>query len=303
MKSSRRLLLRSFCAGSISLSAMLASSSSAMVFLSESATIQDYERFLIATNQQSYTQWISNKVPKASSTAHEKVLEFSQSVLSLTSQLSEKMRNDWRNLRLAEDLNQEDREILLLLAEKTNQTVEICRVLLLQPDLEQRLQNSDTRRPKCDEYSSPLPNEVTNKIRPQDLVQIDGVLFSADQLPKRLVSGSYRWKIFSNTFVDREFVGTAKEFGSTALTSTALTPTRWVQGSCGKASLVTADFSIQSQAKIFFSNACVEPALKPVQTFSTWTEEHKTLLWGLGILAVGLTAYQLRDKNIVFTMN
>jgi hypothetical protein len=113
-----------------------------------------------------------------------------------------------------------------------------------------------------------------------------------------LAPGPYRWKIFSNSLVDRTFIGSAKDFQVAKLANAP-----WVQGSCGDGSLDVADFSVQSEAKLFFSADCIDPALKPARSFSTWAHEHERLLWGLGILAVGLTAYQLRDKNVVFTRN
>lgn len=269
----------------------------AMVFLARDAEVQSYERYLVATNQESYTQWISKRALNVAAGAHDKVLEFAQSVLSQAGPISEKTRTDWTNLRLAEDLNAEDRELLLLLAEKINLSKEACRLLLLQPSLADRLANPGVR-PKCEEEAIAIPSGLASKVGPRELVQIDGVLFTGDHLPKRLVPGPYRWKIFSNSLADRTFVGSAKDFEAAQL---ATTP--WVQGSCGDGSLDAADFSVQSQAKLFFSADCVDPALKPARSFSTWAHEHERLLWGLGILAVGLTAYQLRDKNVVFTRN
>jgi hypothetical protein len=41
--------------------------------------------------------------------------------------------------------------------------------------------------------------------------------------------------------------------------------------------------------------------MPPEKNFSTWTAEHKKLIWGLGILAAGITAFQLKDKTLVIT--
>lgn len=283
----------------VALWSLMGLSSEASVFLAPEADSTEYQNYLLRTHQQSFTKWSAEKISQRGVEAHVQVLEFSQRALK--DGATKPLLQDWERLRLQLELNSTDREVLTLLAEKLNQTQELCRYILLDPDLLGILDNPEEAK-ECVHKGVPLPRSLKHQFEEptgrtaQDLLVVDGVVLEAEQLPERLISGPYRWRVISNEFKEQSFQGTAYDFSKKPLLREP-----WVNGNCQKHTLDHPDFSVSLQSKIYFNNQCVVPGLPPEKNFRDWTREHKALLWGLGFIAAGLAAFQLKDKTLVIT--
>jgi hypothetical protein len=258
----------------------------AMVFKTDTANSANFQKWVLQKNQSTYTSWYLAKINGDESEAHPQVAEFAQNLLRAPGKINKRNFEDWAYLRNVIDLNHADREMLYLLAEKLDVTTEFCRYALLERE----------KISKCLERAAPLPNSLRNLLEPRDLLLIDGKAFRKDQLPKVLMPGSYQWKIISDQYQDRGYIGTAENMGAQKFRRQS-----WVTGQCADYKLHQEDFSILTQAQIYFEDACVVPGLPPVKSFQTWAEDHKGLLWTVGILVGGLALYQLKDKNLVVT--
>jgi hypothetical protein len=265
----------------------------AMVFQAPGASVEGFQRHLIQKNQQSYTQWFQQKSLSSPQDPHPKVLEFVQQALENEVPKPEASQNSWERLRTATELNAEDRELLVLLAEKRKNTLELCRGLLLAPRLQKNLESPNVGR-SCQAVSEAMPATLLNLLASDDLLSIDGNLFRSEQVPKRIVPGVYRWKLLSNQFSDREYVGTASDFAKAAETANP-----WVEGTCQNAKLRHGDFEVLTQAKIYFTDECESPGIPLTRDFGTWASEHEKIFWAVGLFLVGAAAYQLRDKNLI----
>lgn len=267
-----------------------APSAKALVFAAPEANGESFQKFALTKNQQTYTQRMQQKLNDVSVEAHPQVLEFSKSALATGPRSS--LSVDWDRLRQSLDLNATDREILILLAEKLKMRKEVCRYLLLDSALAEILETPE-RFSDCNKEKALQSLRIPESA---DLLVIDGKAFGKSQVPKKLLSGSYRWKILSNKYEDRDFVGTIKEFEKKVF---AKKP--WVEGSAKEYKLLYEDLAVRAQSQIFFSESVQRPGLPPERTFSTWASENKILLWGLGVLAAGFAAQQMKDKTLVIT--
>jgi hypothetical protein len=265
----------------------------AVLFLAPGAGSEEFQRYALEKNQQTYTQWVLQKSTNAEAEAHSQVLDFSQRAFQEKS--SKQLLQDWNRLRQTLELNRSDREVLTLLAEKLHQTQELCRYIALEPDLTSLLEESQSTA-ACSRWTEAPPKSLADQLESNDLLVIDGKAFTKRQLPSRLAPGSYQWKILSDRYEDRRFTGTAEEFSRQQFFHQS-----WVSGHCGDYKLAVNDFSLQLQSQIYFSASCVNPGIPKEKTFGDWTSEHKTLLWGVGILAAGLAVGQLKDKTLVIT--
>lgn len=265
----------------------------AIVFRDPSADFESFKKFTLQRNQQTYTHWVLEKASQSEIDAHPQVIAFSQRALS--EGVNKQVLLDWDMLRQNIELNRSDREILVLLAEKVQQSTEVCRYVLLEPELEAILEAPE-RTKSCADKASALPSSLISSLTEGDILMVDGKAFRRDQLPRKLLPGSYQWRIISDRDQDRAFIGSAQELKD------RLSPRQpWIQGTCDEYQLRHPDFSVLAQAEVFFSEGCVKPGIPPEKTFGHWAKEHKGLLWGLGILAAGVAASQLRDKTLVIT--
>jgi len=262
-----------------------------MVFQSDGARDLDFAKYVLQKNQQTYTQWHHEQASTSNAEPHVQVIDFSQRVLSGPKNISKQLREDWETLRNTMDLNSADREVLMLLAEKVDFKTEYCRYYLMNSQ-----DNRDATARDCTSSSNPVPNAILKKLRPKDLLIIDGQIFNIEQIPKHLVPGSYQWKIISNQYIDISFIGSAEKFAQQNFRHE-----RWVDGSCDSYKLNHTDFSVLSQAKIFFDEHCVQSGLRPEKTVQDWMKEHKKLVFAIGLVVGGLAAYQLRDKTLVIS--
>jgi hypothetical protein len=259
----------------------------ALVFKGPGASAEDFQKFVLQKNMQTYTQWAYERAGQDEREAHPQVTEFSQRVLRGLSKISKQDLEDWNYLRNVIDLNRADREIFFLLAEKMNVEKEYCRYALLE---------NTGRVLDCAAQAVPLPKAVTAQVGPREVLVIDGKAFKPGEIPRSLVPGNYQWRILSDQYQDRGTIGTAESFGQKKFRME-----NWVYGQCTDYKLNHEDFSVLTQAQIYFGEACVVPGLPPPRTLATWAAEHKPLLWTLGLIAGGLAVYQLRDKNLVIT--
>lgn len=265
-------------------------SAKAVVFSAPDANTESFQKFALAENQQTYTQRMQQKINDSSVEAHPQVLEFSRTALATASPKT--LLKEWERLRQSIELNATDREILVLLAEKLNLKKEVCRYLLLDSGLKEILPNPD-------KFESCHRDPSLHNLKPladADILVIDGKAYTSSQLPKKILPGTYRWKMLSNKYEDRDFVGTVPEFAKKKFPKTP-----WVEGSEKNYKLRYEDLALSRQSQIFFSKEVQKPGIPPEKTFSTWASEHKILLWGVGIIAAGLAAQQLKDKTLIFT--
>jgi len=291
-------MLQKFCINNIFLSSaflLMTSSAQAILFLAPNASQEKFQKYALQKNQQTYSQWYLDKTAKDESEAHPQILGFSQRALQENGPPSKQVLADWDSLRHMIDLNKADREVLFLLAEKLHIEKENCRYALLDQELFRKSENPDLGS-ACEKKSQAVSQKIRGQLGPRDLLIIDGMPFSFDQIPTKLVSGIYQWRIISDEFEDQSFIGTAEEFASQNFRHE-----HWVNGKCDDYKLNHKDFSVLAQSQIYFSEDCVAPGLPPPKNFSTWASDHKTLLWGLGILAGGFAAYQLKDKTLMIT--
>lgn len=265
----------------------------AFLFMATGADSLGFQKYALQSNQQTYTQWLQGKTTRNAFEAHTQILEFSQRALK--DGATKQVLLDWNLLRLNIDLNPADREVLILLAEKLRQQKELCRYALLDADLLGLLENPNSTQ-SCPQKATPIPSSLKTQLGAKDLLVIDGKIFTYEHIPPKLMPGSYQWKIISDQYKDRDFQGSAYEF-----TKLRFSSENWVSGDCQNYKLNHQDFAVSVQAKIYFTDACVTPGLPPEKTFRDWAREHKTLLWGVGIVAAGLAAAQLKDKTLVFT--
>jgi hypothetical protein len=275
--------------------ALFSQRASAILFMAPQASIEDFQKYVLLKNQQSYTQWYLEKSRHDESEAHPQVLEFSQKVLNENLPLSKQILEEWDYLRSVMDLNKADREILFVLADKVHLQRELCRYALLEPNLIQKVEIPNLLE-SCQKKAATLPSSVLAQLDERDLLVIDGAVLKREQVPAKLVEGLYQWRIISDRFEDRGVIGTPVEFGEERFRNQ-----HWVNGRCDDYKLNHKDFSVLAQSQIYFDDSCVVTALQPPKTFKTWAEDHKTLLWGLGILASGLVVYQLKDKELIIT--
>lgn len=271
------------------------SSSLAAVFMGPSADLESFQRYLLQSQQQSYTDWFQQQYLQKNSEVHEKVAEFVQALLTDSSAISETQKQDWERLRATLHFQREDRELLALLAEKKLHQPELCRALVLEPDLQKKLEKPFDLQ-GCKEFDVTSLRSILNFVDSKDLVSIDGVVFEKEKLPKSLPGGNFRWKRLSNRYQDVEFFGSADGFAQALQSKSS-----WVEGDCTSAKLTHPDFSVLTSSKIYFSDQCTPPGLPPVRNFKTWAAENKKLLWGVGIVLGVFAAYQLRDKTLVIT--
>lgn len=281
-----RLIL--FCA-----TIMSALTARAILFQAPGAGSEDFQKYALERNQQTYTHWILRKPVDSALEAHPQVIEFSQRALQ---EKSVKQRGlEWDRVRASIELNRMDREILTLLAEKLHLTQELCRYLLLEPEMTSLLENPQNAE-ACPRVAAPLPKNLPAQLETNDVLVIDGKAFTKNQVPSQLVAGFYQWKIISDRYEDRTFHGTAADF-----IKQKFQPQSWVSGNCQDYKFENKDFSLQLQAQIYFNADCVSPGIPKEKTLSDWASKHKTLLWGVGILAAGVAAAQLKDKTLVIT--
>ncbi|MGZ3805715.1 MAG: hypothetical protein ACXVB4_15975 [Pseudobdellovibrionaceae bacterium] len=265
----------------------------AVLFQAAEANSEEFQKYALRKNQQTYTQWTYENTIKKDIEAHSQVLEFSQHILkegSLKQALS-----DWSLLLRSIDLNQADREIFSLLAEKLQWRKELCRYVLLDPELAPILESSSLVQ-KCQQQALPLPQFFLKQLLPEDSLVIDGKVFTPHFPPPRLMAGEYQWRIISNQQEDRRFVGTAEEFSKQKWTRQ-----NWVKGDCKDYKFTPQDFTLLLQSQVYFNETCINPAVPPEKNFYNWSAEHKPLLWGVSILITGLIASQLKDKTLVLT--
>ncbi len=275
------------------LNSALPSTAKAILFQSPGSNSEEFQNHALGKNQLTYTQWVEKNLQEPATEPHPQVLEFSQRALQEKS--SKQLAADWKRIRLNIDLNRLDREILLLLAEKLHVTQELCRYLLLEPEMAELLKNPAPSA-LCSSQAVALPESLLAHIDAHDLILIDGKGFTKNQLPPRLVNGSYQWKFVSNRFEDRRFTGDAND-----LAALKTPPQPWVLGDCQSYRFPNLDFSLQLQSQVYFSNACVQPGIPKEKTWGDWASNHKTLLWVVGIVATGIAASQLKDKTLVIT--
>lgn len=284
-------LLRYLCVFLLTL--ICGSRVNAMLFQAPAAGSEDFQKYAVEKNQQTYTQWVLRNSAESAAEAHAQVLEFSQRALQEKS--VKQLMTDWDRLRKSIELNRMDRELLTLLAEKLHQEQELCRYPSMEPELAKLLEEPEAVS-KCARFTVPLPKAVSAQIDENDLLVIDGTAFTKSQLPARMVKGSYQWKIISDRFEDRLFTGTAEEFSEQSFLKQS-----WVSGHCQDYKMQTGDFSLLLQAQVYFSESCVNPGIPREKTFTDWASDHKAFLWGAAILATGLAAAQLKDKTLVIT--
>jgi hypothetical protein len=265
----------------------------AILFQAPGARAEDFQKYVLQRNQQTYTQWVRDDLRKTNEEAHPQVIEFAHQ--ALREGPSKQVLSDWAELRRSIDLNKSDREVLTLLAEKLHQPQELCRYLLLDSKLLNILETPD-RVPSCLQKVSSPPQALATQLGVRDLLVVDGIVFTKNQLPQRLMAGVYQWRIVSDQYEDRRFVGTVEEFARQQLPSQS-----WISGDCKNYKLNHLDITVLLQSQIYFSDTCVNPGIPPERTFSSWASEHKAFLWGVGILAAGVAASQLKDKTLVIT--
>jgi len=265
----------------------------AVLFQSPTAGSEEFQKYALEKNQQTYTQWVLRSSVDRDSEAHAQVLDFSQQALQEKS--TKQLMQDWTRLRQSIELNRADREVLTLLAEKLKQSQELCRYLTLEPDLASLLENTEVQS-SCTGFLQETPKSVLAHLEGDEVLLIDGKSFTRNQLPKNLVGGSYQWKIISDRYEDRKFTGTAGEFGLQKFFQQS-----WTSGSCKEYKIQSKDAAFLMQSQVYFSSDCVVPGIQPEKTFSNWASEHKRLLWGVSILAAGIVAAQLKDKTLVIT--
>lgn len=265
----------------------------AVLFSAPGADLKGFQKASVQKNQQTYTQWLLENRSQSDVEAHPQVLDFSERALQSGS--TKQIMNEWEVLRQSLQLNSADREILFLLAEKLKLTAEVCRYALLEPKLAEILENPALVN-GCEQKGQMLSLVFLQKLKSDDLLMIEGKVFSKEQIPAKLVPGTYQWKVISNTYEDYSFQST---LGDLAKQSLSLQP--WVQGTCENYKLNYKEFSVLVQSQIYFSDSCVPAGIPPEKNLKTWAKEHKTLLWGIGIIAAGFAAYQLRDKTLVVT--
>lgn len=257
----------------------------AVVFLAPGADPTELQKYTLEKNQQTYTQWILQTREQSEADAHPQVLEFAQR------KLAEKSAKpvEFDLLRQSIDLNPADREVLALLAEKLHLPKELCRELLLDPEIARVLTEP---APNCAGLAVALPKSLL--LVENNVLIIDGKAFTKP--PTKLVAGIYQWKIISDRYEDRSFTGTAEEFANHTWI-----PEPWVRGECNDYEAVNKDFALAMQSQIYFHSSCVKPMLPPPRTAADWAADHKVLLWGLGLFAAGVAAAQLKDKTLVIT--
>jgi hypothetical protein len=268
----------------------------ALVFKTVGASQEAFNNFVLKSNQQTYTQWNYEKNQHDDREPQVQIIEFSQRVLGGSSKISKQDLEDWNSVRKVFNLQRADREVLLLLADRMQIPLEYCRYLLLEPELALSGDSKQTHTECLRSFSLPMAASVVRKVGPRDLLIIDGKAFKPMELPRALAQGEYHWRIISDQYEDQVYYGTANEFGMQPLAAKDR-----VQGTCSEYKVNLEDFSVLTQATVFFDDNCVVPALPAPRTFQVWAKDHQRLLWGLGILAAGFAAYQLRDKNLIIT--
>ena len=269
------------------------SASHGVLFRSSTAGSEEFQKYALKTNQQTYTQWIIRNAAAAEADVHSQVLDFSRRALN--EKVSKLLLTDWDRLRRTIELNKADREVLTLLAEKLQLRQELCRYLEIEPEIIPLLNNPEAAH-TCQGLSQPLPETLSAQLEETDILLIDGKALSKNQIPARLVRGNYQWRIISDRYEDRRFTGTPQEFAVQKFFQQS-----WVSGDCKDYKINALDFSLLAQSQIYFGDHCIPPAIPPEKTFSDWAKEHKTLLWGVGILATGIAASLLKDKTLVIT--
>ncbi|RYZ80964.1 MAG: hypothetical protein EOP06_24350, partial [Proteobacteria bacterium] len=200
----------------------------AMLFQGPQASTAAFQKFAVARNQPTYTQWFLERFRNDEREPHVQVSEMAQRVLQGLAKLSKQDLQDWENVRSVIDLNEADREMLSLLAEQKEAPTERCRYRVLR---------SDRVSEGCQSRAVAVPAAITKKLGSRDLLVIDGVAFRADQIPRRLTPGAYRWRIISDQFQDVTFVGTASAFAQTRIAGQP-----WISGDCSNYELRHEDF-------------------------------------------------------------
>lgn len=272
---------------------VIAAPARAVLFQAPGAGSEEFQKYALEQNQQTYTHWQIKISTNPALEAHSQVLEFSQRALQENS--SQQRALEWDRLRKSIDLNRMDREVLMLLAEKLHQTQELCRYLILETDMSSLLAQAQSRE-ACERTAVSNPKNLPAQLETNEVLVIDGKAFTKNQIPSRLVAGFYQWKIISDRYEDRTFTGTATEFAAQKFQ-----PQHWVSGSCKDYRFESKDFALAVQSQIYFSESCVNPGIPKERTLSDWASDHKALLWGVGILAAGIAAAQLKDKTLVIT--
>src|SRR5207253_4985154 len=232
----------------------------ALLFQAPSADPKEFAKYALQRNQQTYTQWVRENSMKDGVEAHSQVLEFSQQALSVGA--GKQTLAGWEHLRQGLGLNRADREVLTLLAEKLHQQSELCRYLLLEPELAKILENPPGN---CAALAVATPKAVLERLNPRDLLSIDGVIFHKDQIPPGIVKGSYQWKVLSDQYQDKIFLGSTMDFAKQKFSAE-----NWIEGTCADYKLRHQDFSVLVQSQIYFNESCVKPGIPPEKTLSSW---------------------------------
>lgn len=293
---------------------VLSDSAKAMVFMAPEASRADYERYLLRTKQESYTEWVSKTgyatkrseatrpaeisspaKPSTSAELSARVLEFVEATLSKGFANEKERQLAWEKIRTEHVLIPEEREYLLLLAEKEGNTLEVCRALSLEPALQKKLEFPE-RSWNCQKLQVTVSSALTKDLENGDLLSIDGKLFSRESVPRALVPGTYKWKVYSNRYVDEEFVTSLE-----GIANHSFAKQPWVDGTCLAANVRHPEFSVVSQASSYFTDDCVPSAAPLMAEPKSWYAENKRLVWGLGLLLAGAAAYSLRDKDLILT--
>jgi len=285
-----RKLLRSILFSTVAFTSL---SGHALLFQAPSADSEAFQKYALTRNQQTYTQWVFKMSTEPAPEAHSQVLDFSQRALNEKS--IQQRALEWDRLRNSISLNRLDREILTLLAAKLNLAQELCRYILLEPELVALLETPNNAA-NCQRQAIPLPKRLSAQLDTNDVLVIDGVAFTKNQIPSALVPGVYQWRIASDRSEDRIFTGTAEEF-----TKQKFLQQHWIHGNCANYQFQIKDLSLQLQSLLYFDETCVNPGIPKEKTIADWAREHKVLVWGVGLLAAAVAASQVKDKTLVIT--
>lgn len=138
--------------------------------------------------------------------------------------------------------------------------------------------------------------DIKKKYPEAQYLAIEGVVFNLSEDARVPVAARtpYHWNIYSDSQEPLHFYGTYEQMLQQERHSNDL-----IKGTCQSYELDSMDFNEIFPAKLFFSGSC-QRLSHSTQSRQSWIPEKKTWLYIAGATALGILAYSMKDKKLVF---
>jgi hypothetical protein len=132
-------------------------------------------------------------------------------------------------------------------------------------------------------------------------VLIESLGFGLTDLASPVIASqmSYHWTLISNSGKAVSFYGTYDQVFQQSFTFSDI-----VSGTCDGFTADFDDLSLQTEARIYFSDSCQKNSALPLEPSKlAWVQEERTWWIAAGLVVLGGVVYSLKDKKISINPN